>query len=122
MLEVDIYAHLSTSTGVTAQTSTRIYPILLPQNTEYPAQTYQRVGTNPVNSLSGYSSYENARIIIDSWATSYSAAKVLARATHKAMDAATSFRAIKDGETDLLETELSLYRVSQSYSCWQATT
>lgn len=122
MLEADIYAHLSTSTGVTAQTSTRIYPIVLPQNTEYPAQSYQRVGTYPVYSLSGYSSYENARIIIDSWATSYSAAKTLSRATHKAMNAATAFKAIMDGESDLFDPEINLYRVSQSYSCWQATT
>jgi hypothetical protein len=38
------------------------------------------------------------------------------------MNAATAFKAIMDGESDLFDSEINLYRVSQSYSCWQATT
>jgi hypothetical protein len=122
LLEISIYSHLLASTGVTAQTSTRIYPLMLPQNTEYPAQTYQRISTIPVNSLSGYLNYENARIQIDSWATGYSAVKTLARNTHKAMDVAIAFRATLESEEDTLDPEMNLYRVSQDYSCWQETT
>ena len=122
MLEESICTKLLASTAVTALTSTRLYPIFLPQNTTYPAQTYQRISTMPINTISGYSYLENARIQIDSWATSYSAVKTLARATLKAMDASTSYKAVLEMEQDTFEPEVELYRVIQDYSCWQATT
>jgi hypothetical protein len=95
---------------------------MLPQDTAYPSLTYQRISTIPVYSLSGYSNYENARIQIDSWATGYSAVKTLARNLHKAMSSATAFKAVMESETDEMDPELNIYRVSQDYSCWQATT
>lgn len=122
MLEESICTQLLGSTAVTALASTRIYPIFLPQNTLYPAQTYQRVGTMPINNITGYSYLENARIQIDSWATSYSGVKALARVTLKAMDASTSFKAVLEMEMDTYEPEVELFRVMQDYSCWQATT
>ena len=122
MLEESICTKLLASTAVTALTSTRLYPIFLPQNTTYPAQTYQRISTMPVNTISGYSYLENARIQIDSWATSYSAVKTLARETLKAMDSSTSYEAVLEMEMDSYEPEVELYRVMQDYSCWQATT
>ena len=76
----------------------------------------------PVNTISGYSYLENARIQIDSWATSYSAVKTLARETLKAMDSSTSYEAVLEMEMDSYEPEVELYRVMQDYSCWQATT
>jgi hypothetical protein len=122
MLEESICTQLLASTAITAIVSTRIYPIFLPQNAPYPAQTYQRITTTPVNSITGYSYEENARIQIDSWATSYSAAKNLGRATLKAMNAATSYKAVLEMEMDDYEPQRKVYRIMQDYSCWQVTT
>ncbi len=124
MLEQDIYTVLSASTNVTVigNASTRIYPITLPQNTVYPAVTYQRISGSPDYALSGHTGKEFVQIQIDAWTTSYSATKTLASMLRKAMEASTLYDAMMDGEQDIYEAEGQLYRISQDYSCWALTT
>jgi hypothetical protein len=122
VLEESIFAHLSTSTALTAMVSTRIYPAMLPENCELPALSYQRISNTPQNTMSGHSGLDNPRIQIDCWATSYGDAKAIGDKTRKAMGAATTFRALQLSDQDIIEPELEIYRVSMDFSCWFAST
>lgn len=115
-----LFRHLSTSTLVTAHTSNRIYPVVLPQGTvaAFPAVTYQRVSGDRVYSLSGYSTLENARMQIDCWATSFETVKDLADKTRQVVDSATVFASNLISDQDLYEDGVEVYRVSMDFSLW----
>ena len=115
-----LYKHLSTSVLITAHTSNRIYPVLLPQGTvaAFPAVTYQRISADRVYSLSGYSTLENAKMQIDCWATSFETVKDLANKTRQVVDGATAFASNLISDQDLYEDEVNVYRVSMDFSIW----
>jgi len=115
-----LYKHLSTSVSITAHTSNRIYPVLLPQGTvaAFPAVTYQRISADRVYSLSGYSTLENAKMQIDCWATSFETVKDLANKTRQVVDGATAFASNLISDQDLYEDEVNVYRVSMDFSIW----
>ena len=119
-MESKIFSHLSTSTNitVTSSVSTRIYPEVCPQQTDLPVIVYARVSSNPEYSLDGYSSLENSRIQIDTFAETYKEAKVVAGRVKVAMDAATAYKAIMTNDMDEYDPELQVFRVIQDYSCW----
>ena len=118
MIETKIYAHLSTTTAITASVSTRIWPMTLPDNPTYPAITYERISSNPQFGLSGYASLDNPIITIDCWTTSYDQAKTLSTRVHAAMDSAGTFKANLLTDNDDYNPDLQIYRVVQDYSCW----
>lgn len=117
MLETKLYTLLSGSTLITTLT-TRIYPVVMPQEPTFPCITYQRVSGNQQNSLAGYATLENPRIQIDVWSESYSGAKTLAGNIHTVMDGATAFKATLISDDDDYQSEIPLYRVSMDFSCW----
>ena len=121
ILEEAIFAHLSTSTAVTGHTGARIYPVVLPQDPTLPALTFTRVATMPENTLSGYANYENALVEIDCWSSALKSSKLLADQVRKVMDGATGYDALLTGETVIYEPEVDIYRITQDYSCWIAT-
>jgi len=115
-----LYKHLSTSVLITAHTSNRIHPVVLPQGTvaAFPAVTYQRVSGDRVYSLSGYSTLENARLQIDCWATSFETVKDLGDKMRQVVDSATAFASNLISDQDLYENEVKVYRVSMDFSIW----
>lgn len=120
-LEPKIVTLLSGNAGVSALVSTRIYPLILPQDSALPAITYQRVSGGHINSTTGFSDQENPRIQIDSMATTYAGAKTLAAAVFSAMESATTYKAILIGDIDIYEDEPEIYRVSMDFSVWHST-
>ena len=120
--EAKIYSALTGSTLITKTSSNRIYPINLPQEVKYPAISYERVGSEPVNSFAGYSTYTNLTIQIDVWTTSYLASKTLASNIHKVMDSATAFSSLLEIENEDAEedsrTNKTVFRISRDFSVW----
>jgi len=76
------------------------------------------VSSERVYSLTGYSTLEEARIQIDSWATTYEIVKDLAGDVKTAMDAATAFHSRLESDQDFYNDESETYRVSQDYIIW----
>lgn len=115
-----LYRHLSTVAAITAITSARIYPVILPPGTAaaFPAITYLRVSGDRIYSLSGYSTLENPRMQVDCWSTSFETTKGLADEVRQAMDNATAFASILISDQDLYEDEMKLYRISMDFSVW----
>lgn len=119
---------LAASTGVGAQAGDRIYPLSLPQNPTLPAVTYQQISGESQVALGGVTGLARARVQVDSWARSYTAARDTAEQVRLAL---TDYQGstggvvvnavFRDRETELFEGEGDqdrLYRVSQDYTFW----
>lgn len=118
MIETSLRALLVTDAAVKRRVNTRIFPVVMPQDVALPAVSYQRISADPVNTLSGASGLVNAHIVINSWARTYDEAKALSLEIRTAMNGATTFRSVLTNELDGYDQDVSLYVVSQDFSCW----
>jgi len=82
-VEEALYALLSADATITGLVSTRIYPILAPQNAALPYVTYQVAASRHVHSLDGSSGLAFASVQINCNAASYSVAKAIAEAVRQ---------------------------------------
>ena len=117
-VETKIYALLIANATINRKVNTRVFPIVIPQDSELPAITYQRISAQKITSLSGYSNLENSHILINSWATKYETVKALAEDIHSVMDNSTGFKTVLSNELDAFDPEAGLWAVSQDFSCW----
>ncbi len=116
-IEKEIAAALKASPDVSAICAGQVYPLNIPQGTVLPAVVYQRTGTAPHYTLSGYTS-EGVTITINSFAMTFQEAKDLALAVRGAM-AAAPLSAVFNGEQDLHEDDADAYCVSAKFTCQQ---
>jgi hypothetical protein len=129
-----VYTILSSAAGVTAITSTRIYPIQAPQNVTKPYITYQRISTERDYTLGGPDGLVNAILQVDCWAATNDAARSLADAVRLAFDdyRGTSSSVVIQGtflhndfdnwEQELAGGEPLLHRVTLEFSAWYEET
>ena len=120
MLESKLYTALSGSTKITvlSSVSTRIYPLIVPQQSAFPVITYARISGGQQNDLFGYSGIENPRIQIDCWAETYKEIKTIAENVHSVLSTVTTFRAILISDMDFYENDVELYRESMDFKMW----
>lgn len=118
MIESKIYSHLSTTTALTAIVSTRIYPLILPQEPTYPAIAYSRLTADRLYSLGGYLGWEHPMMTIDIYTETYKQAKELTTSIQTAMNAATAFSSLLVSDVDYYEPDMNVYRVVMDFSCW----
>lgn len=85
-LEESIYAKLSTTSGVTALVSTRIYPDVIPQDIAMPAVAYQRITAVREMAHDGPSGLASVRVQFTIAAASYSSAKAIAAVIRTTLD------------------------------------
>ena len=85
-LETGLRAALVADATTNALVSGRIYPEMMPQDTKYPAITYQRISTVRTQFLTGVDDFTRVRIQVDCWDDSYSGVKSLASAVKSALD------------------------------------
>lgn len=90
-----IYNILSNTAGVTAIVSTRIYPVRLPLDTDYPAVTFQLVSSIPENHKTGRANYFNSRIQVNCFAVDTSTAS----GNQKSIDLAVAVKAALERKT-----------------------
>lgn len=130
-VEADIRVRLLADGTVSGLISTRMYPLVLPQDPTLPALTYQRISGPRIHKLTGTTGRARARLEIDSWAETYTEAQSLAAAVRASLDGfigtltdgnspeSTRSATIRlDNERDLHEDlggGSALYRISQDY-------
>lgn len=114
-LDVKVYHALSGASGIAALVSTRIYPLVLPQSSSYPAISYQRISNSPQQ---GSTDLRSTRWQINCWASTYTGAQTLATAVKTALEeytaTATAPRikmALVVNELDDYDSEANVYRV-----------
>jgi hypothetical protein len=112
-LESDIYTALSSIT------TSKVYPDIAPDEAVPPYLTYQQVGGDPVNFLSGIPSKRNARIQVNSWSTTRLEAMLLIRLVEDTMRSNATLNATTlGGATATFEPETKLYGALQDFSVW----
>ena len=124
-VETALYTILSGDAGVTALISTRMYPVVIPQDVSLPAVAYQRISTARVYSHDGPSCLARPRFQFSCTATTYSAARAVANAIRAALDGyndtANGVRimaAFTQNEFDGFTDTDDLWTVYQDYFVW----
>lgn len=128
-MEEALIARLLADAGVAAIAATRVYPGARPQGSALPALVLNTISGAPVYDDQGEAGLFSARVQIDSWAATYTAAKLLARAVKNCLSGfvgvqgAIAFRnVLVDVERDLRETGSNEaqyeFRVSIDFIVW----
>lgn len=117
-IEEKIFSLLTTSTTITATLGSRIFPVRAPEKVANPYAVYQKISGGQQNGLEGYLTLENPRIQIDIYSTSYSQCKTLVENVQIQMATSTSFKNVLISDTDLFDDELTIYRITMDFSCW----
>lgn len=130
MIDEGLFAHLSADAGVAALAGSRIYPLVIPQqsfreDSRQPCVVYSRDGAQRQKLFGGTSDMVSSAFTIDSYAPTLAAAQALADAVRVALldfsgvMGATTVRAVfLENEFELADLEPGLYRVSQSWTIW----
>jgi hypothetical protein len=124
MIESALRTRILGDAGISALIGTRIFPLILPQATSFPALTYQRISGERMHSHDGPSGLAGPRIQIDTWATSYIGAKQLADLIRQRIDGFKGTVGSDEIEGIFMDTErefyedgdlLKLFRVSMDF-------
>ena len=128
LLEQALYSYLSGVAGLTALVSTRIYPLMMPQDVTLPAVTYQRISGPRVHTMGTDPGLESPRFQLSSWASSYSSVKAVAEQVRLALqDYAGTMggaggvvvqRAFLEGDQDFYEPDTLIYQVASDFIIW----
>jgi hypothetical protein len=119
VIEQDIVAALNADASFTALVGSRVYPLFRPQDGPLPAVVYQRLSTNPENSLLGFSHLDQVRIQFECFAKTVLEAKTLANVLRTAIDAAPSLKATCVYVADDIDADTRNFRVFVDYNFWQ---
>jgi len=122
-----VYNILSNNAALTALISTRLNPVRIPQESSFPAVSYQLVSEIPNPTKSGHSRTEFARVQVNAYGITLASAESVASAIRNAFEVVTlpaTFNSIKcqtiefDGELQTADDTAAfagLYQISQDY-------
>ena len=122
-----VYNILSNNAALTALISTRLNPIRIPQESAFPAVSYQLISDIPSPTKSGHSRTEFARVQVNAYGVTLASAESVASAIRTAFEVVTlpaTFNTIKcqtiefDGELQTADDTAAfagLYQISQDY-------
>ena len=120
-----IYSILSNDSTLTAITSTRIYPLRIPQGASLPAVTYFVVSGGPMQTKDGAVSDNFDSFQVSCFATSYSTIQSIYSAVKSALErysgtaASTTIHTITYmGHVDLYEEDAGVYHRAIDFRIW----
>jgi len=85
-IEEGLYSKLAADSGVSALVSTRIYPLLVPQDASLPAIAYQRISGPRDHAHDGATGLALARVQVTCLGSSYDETKDVSEAVRAAID------------------------------------
>lgn len=120
-----LYTFLSTTAGIAALVSTRVYPEALKVNVTMPAITYLQVSSVPIRTMGGRVG-RSPRFQIDCWGSTPSSARAVAETVITALDhysgtmggggGVTVRGAFLENDQQIHEPEANLHRVSLDFT------
>lgn len=116
--EVILRNHLIADDGVKALVDTKVFPLVIPQGTELPCITLQRLRSYPANTLRGASGLEHLDFEISTWGVEYADAKDVAIAVRAAIPTDGPWAGHLRYDTDIYEYNGPYYRVMMRYNFW----
>ena len=91
MIGTVIHSLLSADTTITDAVGDNIYPIIVPQNSPFPAITYQLIGSEPMEIKGFQKIADTASVQINVFADTYSKTVAIAKAVKDVLDYAHGF-------------------------------
>jgi hypothetical protein len=85
MIADHLYSFLSTQSGITTLVSTRIYPVILPQEPTYPCITYREDSNDWDETFGGQEGMVDSYYNIDAWAKTFAEVTSIGNAIRSAM-------------------------------------
>ena len=119
MIEQTVVTVLTANAPVQAIVGNKIFPIVMPEGESVPALVYQKVGTDVINSLDGYSGLESIRLQFSCYAATLLAAKQLAQSVSAALDGSAMLKCTRTMEMDDQDPETKNFRVIVDFNIWQ---
>lgn len=116
-IETAVKAALSAAPAVSAIVGSKIFPMVATEGEVVPYIVYQVSASTREGAMNGPGSLRNARMQLDCYAATYSAAKALGAAVRAALDGA-GLQSAMIIEQDLLDPETKSYRQLIEYSIW----
>ena len=120
-----IYSRLTNDSDVAALVSTRVYPLILPQNPTLPAVTYQTVAGTRETAMGSNPGVAAPVVQFDTWARTYKESRDLALKVKAAIE---RWRGTEQGveildafiqrEEDMYESDTDMWRSSWDYLIW----
>jgi hypothetical protein len=90
MIESALHQLITATPAFTALAATRLYPVLLLEESPLPAATYQLISTRPLYTLDARVNLTQVRMQFDTWASTYADAKNLMTAINGSIDNLTA--------------------------------
>ena len=126
MISDNLYAFLAAQSSITTLASTRIYPIILPQEPTYPAITYRESDHDLIETFDGQTGLTNSFYEIDAWSKTYAGTISLANAIRAALKNHSGNMgtinvckiSLISGPITVYEDEVEAYRQTQIFSIW----
>jgi hypothetical protein len=121
----ELYRQLSSYSPLAALISTRIYPVVAPQDCARPYVTYQRVATDPTYLHGGADAMGNDLVQFDAFGDNPDSVRAVANEVKAALDSWSSpvvNRAFIRYDEDMYESDIKLYRVSIDAEVWSTLT
>ncbi len=116
-ISVALFTYLSGDSNITSVVSSRIYPLISPQNPTAPYVTYDEGNDNRQRSFDGQNVLTEAFFDVDAWAETYAAAKALQKkliTSLKSFEGTIStipiFMTTASSGPDVYEDQVKLYR------------
>lgn len=118
--ESALYSLITGDAGVAALLSSRCYPLVLPQDPTLPAARYEIISAVPVSTHDDAGGLVRARVQVDAYAATYSAARTLANTIRGALDgyrasSGTIRTIVRERENPTFEDVTGLMPVSVDY-------
>jgi len=109
-----LYTHLSSYAGLSALVSSRIHPVIVPQEGILPAVTYHKVSGQRVHTFQADPGVAQPRFRISSWASGYSEAKDVADQIRNALQ---DFSGVMGGTGGVPVPSVRLENERDKYEC-----
>ncbi len=128
MISDNLYTYLAAQSAITSIVSTRIHPLILPQEPTYPAMTYSDESSDMSESFDGQTGHAQSIYQIDCWAKTYAGAYTLGDALRSTLNNVSgSFGGITiqrcqiiNGPATVYEDSVEAYRQTYIFSIWHS--
>ncbi len=126
MIADNLYTYLVAQSVITNIVSTRVYPLILPQEPIYPAISYSDDESNYTESFDGQTDHTQAIFQLNAWAKTYAEATTLGNAISTALkNTSGAFGGINiqrctiiSGPLSVYEDSVEAYRQTYIFSIW----
>lgn len=122
----DLQTFLLTQTGLTALVGQQIYPQTLPQNTTFPAISYEVTNDTPNHTMGSEAANPRKPLITyNVWAETYKEAKQVSAQLHTALEDKTGGLATRtlqwilfENEYDIYESDTEIHHIVVDFVVW----